>query len=120
MQSISEKLTSEQKILFADAIINGHEAIFIWQLAQILRQNGYKTSEYKLKKELHKRGYLMECGIHKDMPTNQALKAGLLQIKQHIIYRNNEIIIKCMPEITGKGQVFFVNLFLNSLKGGEK
>ena len=34
MQSNLEKLTSEQKILFADTIINSHETIFIWQLAQ--------------------------------------------------------------------------------------
>ena len=113
--------TPEQKVLFTDAILNSNDTISIWELVKILRRNGYRTSKNNFLAELHKRGYLMKCGTHDDMPTQQALEAGLMQIIEYTTYScNTKIIIKCTPRITGKGQIFFVNLFLNSLRGGDE
>ena len=111
----------KQKVLFADAIINSKNTFSIWDLAKILRYNGYHTNERKLTAELHERGYLMKGGSHKNIPTSNSTKMGLMEIFDCTTYHSDgKISVKIYPRITGKGLIFFVNLFLSGLKGGDE
>ena len=41
-------------------------------------------------------------------------------LADHLEEDEKGVTIKCIPQITGKGQVLLVNLFLNNLKGGDE
>lgn len=52
-----------------------------------------------------------------DIPID--LEMGLFEIKEHAVKRSDgSIIISKTVRVTGKGQIYFVNLFLGN--GGEK
>ena len=58
----------------------------------------------------------MKCGSDYNMPTQKSMELGLMEILTRTINRGNgEVKICQTPKITGKGQVYFMNLFL-----GEK
>ena len=48
------------------------------------------------------------------MPTQKAMNQGLFEIKETTItHADGHISINKTPKVTGKGQVYFVNKFLN-------
>lgn len=101
------------KVLFAESVEASTSSILIRELAKLLRQNGFPIGQNRLFEELRNRGYLIKCGSDYNMPTQKSMELGLMEILERSINRGEgEIQICKTPKITGKGQVYFINLFL--------
>lgn len=107
--------TDKPKVLFADAVSTSQNTILIGDLAKILRQNGVEMGPYRLFQWLRNNGYLIRRqGSDYNMPTQRAMEMGLFEIKETTItHSDGRIHVSKTPKVTGKGQVYFVNLFVS-------
>ena len=105
---------SKPKALFADAVASSSTSILIRDLAKVLHQNGIKIGQNRMFDWLRDHGYLIKRGSDKNMPTQRAMELKLFHIKEgtYIDSNGNNITTKT-PKVTGKGQIYFVNKFLN-------
>lgn len=121
-QERADRLKAEQalienkpKIIFAEAVETAKTSILIGELAKIIKQNGIDTGEKRLFKWLREHGYLISRkGTDYNMPTQKSMKLGLFEIKERTIVTPNESTkITKTTKVTGKGQTYFINKFLN-------
>lgn len=116
IQSLTEENNQmKPKALFADAVTASTDTILIGELAKILKQNGVKTGQNRLFEQLRNEGYLVKGGKQKNMPTQKAMEMGLFEVKERPINNpDGSIRITKTTLVTGKGQVYFTNHFLNN------
>ena len=102
------------KVLFADAVSASHTTILIGELAKLLKQNGKDIGQNRLFAYLRDNGYLIKrTGRDYNMPTQRSMERGWFTIKERTVQEpNGSISIKKTPLVTGKGQQYFINLFL--------
>lgn len=106
------------KALFADAYAATKDGILVGAMAKMLRQNGIEIGQNRLFRILRERGYLMKGGEDKNMPTQRSMESGWFRIKVRTITtpdgsnRSTRTVL-----VTGKGQQYFVNLFLKEEPG---
>ncbi len=102
------------KALFADSVATSKTTILVGELAKILRGNGIDVGANRLFEWLREHGYLIQRkGSDWNMPTQRAMNQGLFEIKETTInHSNGSISISKTPKVTGKGQQYFVNVFL--------
>ena len=101
------------KVLFAEAVETSETSILVGELAKILKQKGLDVGQNKLFELLRQDGYLMKQGSSKNMPTQKAMDIGLFEIKESIVAQpNGTTRVTKTPKVTGKGQVYFVNRYL--------
>lgn len=118
-QEKSKVLTSQvaemkPKALFSDAVSASHTSILIGELAKLLRQNGVETGGRRLFEWMRDNGYLGTCGSNYNIPTQRAMEMELFEIKETVIaHSDGHTSISRTPKVTGKGQNYFVNKFLN-------
>ncbi|EHO54368.1 phage antirepressor protein [Lachnospiraceae bacterium oral taxon 082 str. F0431] len=99
--------------LFAKSVSASDTSILIGDLAKLLKQNGYDTGQKRLFEELRQRGFLMKSGSSKNLPTQRAMELGLFEVKESTINNpDGSVRVTKTTKVTGKGQVYFVNLFL--------
>lgn len=104
---------SRPKVLFAESVSASDTSILIGDLAKLLKQNGYDTGQKRLFEELRQRGLLMKAGSSKNLPTQKAMELGLFEVKESTINNpDGSVRVTKTTKVTGKGQVYFVNLFL--------
>lgn len=102
------------KALFADAVSSSKESILIGQLAKLIRQNGYDIGQNRLFFWLRENGFLIKSGSRYNHPTQKAMDLGLFEVKERTITNpDGSIRITLTTKVTGKGQIYFVNKFLN-------
>ena len=103
------------KALFADAVSASHTSILVGDLAKLLRQNGVDIGANRLFEKLREKGFLMKSGSSKNMPTQASMDRGLFEIKEGSYINSDGVnVVTKTTKVTGKGQVYFVNLFLNA------
>lgn len=109
------------KVLFADAVSASKQSILIGELAKLLKQNGVDIGQQRLFEWLRNRGYLIRRqGTDRNMPTQRAMEMGLFEIKETTIsHSDGHISINKTPKVTGKGQVYFINIFLREYEKKE-
>jgi len=101
------------KALFADAVSASHTSILVGDLAKLLRQNGIDIGAHRLFEKLREKGFLMKAGSSKNMPTQRSMEQGLFEIKEGSYINSDGVnVVTKTTKVTGKGQVYFVNLFL--------
>jgi len=106
------------KEIFSDAVSTAKTDILVGELAKILKGNGINIGQNRLFKWMRDNGYLIKReGRDRNMPTQRAMNAGLFRIKETAIsHSDGHTTIAKTPKVTGKGQVYFVNLFLKEQK----
>lgn len=103
------------KVLFADAVETSNTCILIGDLAKLLKQNGVDTGQKRLFEYLRNNGYLMKQGESYNMPTQKAMEMGLFEVKERTITNpDGSVRITRTTKVTGKGQQYFINLFLKA------
>lgn len=104
------------KALFADAVATSHTSVLVGELAKILKQNGVDTGATRLFSWLRDNGYLIRRnGTDYNMPTQKSMELGLFEIKETSIARSNgSVTVSKTPKVTGKGQQYFINKFLQA------
>jgi anti-repressor protein len=106
------------KVIFADAVAISNTCILIGDLAKLLKQNGIDIGAKRLFEYLRQNGYLMKNSSSKNMPTQKAMDLGLFEVKEHTITKPDGVVqITRTTKVTGKGQVYFINHFLNKQEG---
>ena len=106
------------KALFADAVSASKSSILIGDLAKLLKQNGYDIGQNRLFEKLRNEGFLVK-GKHRsdrNMPTQRSMDMGLFEIKETTItHSDGRISVSKTVKVSGKGQVYFVNRFLQQM-----
>ena len=101
------------KVLFADAVSASHTSILVGDLAKLLRQNGVDIGQNRLFSFLREKGYLCSQGERYNLPTQRSMDRGWFQVKETTINQpDGSIRITRTVKVTGKGQQYFINLFL--------
>lgn len=112
-----EAKIEEQKpqVLFANTVKSSYTSILVGELAKILTQGGFKTGQNRLFDLLRKDGFLISRqGTDYNMPTQKSMELGLFEIKESTVNNpDGSIRISKTPKVTGKGQEYFINRFLN-------
>ena len=111
---IADNQRMKPKEIFADAVASSKASILIGDLAKILKQNGIDTGQKRLFEQLRQEGYLMKSGVSKNMPTQKSMEKGLFEVKETTINNpNGSIRVTKTTKVTGVGQQYFINKFLN-------
>ena len=104
----------QPKALFADSVSASSSTQLVGEFAKVLRQNGVDMGEKRLFAWLRDNGYLIRRnGSDYNMPTQRSMELGLFRIKETVVtHSGGNITVSKTPKITGKGQQYFINLFL--------
>lgn len=113
--ALAEKVERDApKVLFAESVAASQHSILVFDLAKILRQNGVQIGGNRLFEWLRTNGYLIRRkGSDWNMPTQRAVEMGLFEIKEtSVTHADGHVTVNKTPKVTGKGQQYFINLFL--------
>ena len=111
---IEDNERMKPKVIFADAVRASSSSILIGDLAKLLRQNGVETGQQRLFSRLRDEGYLMKTGSSRNMPKQKYVEMGLFQIKETVISNpDGSVRMTKTTKVTGKGQQYFLNKYLN-------
>lgn len=115
-QKLEDRIEEQKpKVLFADSVETSKTSVLIGELAKIIKQNGHDIGQNRLFEWLRINNYLISRkGTDYNMPTQKSMNLGLFEVKEtSITHSDGHISISKTPEVTGKGQVYFVNKFVN-------
>lgn len=104
------------KVIFADAVETSHTSILIGDLAKLLKQNGVDIGQKRLFDWMREKGYLIKRkGSDWNMPTQKAMDMKVFEVKESTVNNpDGSVRINRTTKVTGKGQTYFVNKFLDS------
>lgn len=114
MQLEAQAQKDKPKVLFADAVATAKTSILIGELAKLLKQNGVDIGQNRLFDWMRRNGFLIQRkGTDYNMPTQRAMESGLFEIKEtSITHADGHVSVNKTPKVTGKGQQYFINRFL--------
>lgn len=103
------------KEIFADAVATSHTSILIGDMAKLIKQNGVEIGQKRLFTWLRDNGYLIKRnGSDWNMPTQKSMEMGLFEVKESTVNNpDGSVRINRTTKVTGKGQQYFINKFLN-------
>lgn len=101
------------KVVFADAVSTAKTSILIGDLAKLIKQNGVDMGQKRLFEWLRTNGYLIKSGSSKNMPIQRYMEQGLFEVKESVVANpDGSSRVTRTTKVTGKGQQYFINLFL--------
>lgn len=112
---LQDKIEKDRpKIIFADAVAASKTSILVGDLAKLIKQNGVDTGQKRLFQWLRENGYLIKRkGADWNMPTQRAMDKGLFEVKETVItHADGHTSVSKTVKVTGKGQQYFINKFL--------
>lgn len=102
------------KEIFADAVATSKQSILIGQLAKLICQNGHEIGQQRLFRWMRDNGYLMKHGSNYNMPIQRYVEQGLFEVKESTVNNpDGSVRLTRTTKVTGKGQIYFINKFLN-------
>ena len=100
------------KAIFADAVAQSDNCILIGELAKLIRQNGIAMGQTRMFRWLRDNGYLHRNSTR---PTQRSMEKGLFRVIERTVVDANGCTRLCLTtKVTGKGQQYFINLFLKN------
>ena len=107
---------NKPKVIFADAVSVSNTSILVGDLAKLIKQNGVDIGANRLFKWLRDNGYLISRkGSDYNSPTQKSMELKLFEVKETVVtHSDGHTSINKTPEVTGKGQQYFVNKFLSA------
>lgn len=107
------------KTIFADAVSTSKTSILIGDLAKLICQNGVQIGQKRLFDWLRQNNFLIKSGSSKNMPQQRYVEQGLFEVMESNVQNpGGSVRITRTTKVTGKGQVYFVNKFLNNAEVG--
>ena len=105
----------KEKVVFAESVEIAKDNILIGELAKILRQKGIDIGQNRLFGKLRDLGYLGSKGQYKNIPTQKSMDLDIFRIvKRQVLHSDGSPKVVTTTYVTGKGQVYFINKFLNA------
>lgn len=110
----AENRAMRPKALFADAVAASKSAILVGEMAKLLKQNGVEIGQNRFFQWLRDNGYLIRRkGADYNMPSQRSMELELFEIKEtSISHADGHVSISRTPKVTGKGQLYFVQRFM--------
>lgn len=104
------------KAMFADSVATSHTIILVGDLAKIIKGNGVNTGARRLFQWMRDNGYLIKRkGTDYNSPTQKSMEMGLFKIKESSHVNGDGVtVVTKTPKVTGKGQQYFINKFLEN------
>lgn len=101
------------KVVFAESIAVAKTSILVGEMAKLIKQStGVEIGQNRFFDYLRDKGYLHSKGSQKNLPTQRSINAGWFEVKEGTRINSEGVsVITRTPKITGKGQIYFVNLF---------
>lgn len=111
---LEQKIEADKpKTIFADAVSASETSILVGDLAKLISQNGLKIGQNKLFEWLRTNNFLIKSGSSRNMPQQRYVEQGLFEVKESNVQNpDGSIRTTRTTKVTGKGQVYFVNKFL--------
>ena len=104
-------------VVFTDAVKGSESSCLVGELAKLIKQNGYDIGEKLLFKWLRENGYLGSHGERYNIPNQRW--AHLFELKKGVRSGDNGVMHTTITtKVNGKGQVYFINLFVK--KAGKE
>lgn len=101
------------KVLFAKSVEASQTSCLVGELAKILKQNGVEVGQNRLFGWLRQNGYLIKSGENRNLPTQRSMEMKLMEIKKNTVSNpDGSVRVTRTTKVTGKGQIYFVNLFM--------
>lgn len=101
------------KVLFAEAVETSQTSILIGDLAKLIKQNGVDIGQKRLFAWMRDNGYLIKSGNSTNMPTQRSMDMKLFEVKERSISNpDGSVRVTKTTKVTGKGQTYFINIFL--------
>lgn len=99
------------KEIFADAVSASDSAMLVRDVAKIIKQNGVPIWEKRFYNWLRQNGYICKGTTS---PTQKAMELGLFEIVVRTVERGDGLPLETKTtKVTGRGQQYFINKFLN-------
>lgn len=99
------------KVIFADAVSASKSSMLVRDVAKMIHQNGVPMGEKRFYKWLREHGYICKGST---APTQKAMDLGLFETVIRTVERGDGFPIETKTtKVTGKGQQYFINKFLN-------
>lgn len=116
-QQLQQQIEKDKPlVLFAESIQVSEDSILVADMAKLLKQKGIDIGGVRLFQWLRSEGYLIKSGSDYNMPTQKSMNLGIMEIKTGSRLGSEGVTkITRTTKITGKGQVYFINKFLNKL-----
>lgn len=112
-----ENKEMKPKALFADAVAQSDTSILVYDLAKLICQNGVKIGGNRLWTWLRENGFIFK---HSCEPTQKSMEMKLFEVIERTVQRSgHDPKVTRTTRVTGKGQVYFINKFLESQKGEQ-
>ena len=108
-QKEAQLMAQRPKVMFADAVTSQEDSILISEMAKLLTQNGYEIGRTRLFRWLRENGYLFK---HSTEPIQKWVERGIFDTHVTIINTNHGQRESITTKVTGKGQQYFINLFI--------
>lgn len=103
-------LTAQRpKVMFADAVTSQEDSILISEMAKLLTQNGYEIGRTRFFRWLRDNGYLFKKSTE---PIQKWVERGIFDTHVTIINTHHGQRESITTKVTGKGQQYFIDLFL--------
>lgn len=101
------------KVVFAESVAVAKTSILVGEMAKLIKQaTGTDIGQNRFFEYLRRNGYLHSFGSQKNLPTQRSMDAGWFEIKEGTRLNADGVsVITRTPKITGKGQIYFINLF---------
>ena len=109
-------------VAFANSVSVAKTSILVGELAKLLKQNGVDMGQNRLFAWMRENGYLISRkGTDYNMPTQRSMEMELFEIKLTTIsHGDGHTSISKTPKVKGKGQIYFINLFLGTQQNTDK
>lgn len=102
------------KEVFADSVSSSKQSILIGDLAKLICQNGHSIGQKRMFQWMRDNGYLMKTGSSYNMPIQRYVEQGLFEVKESTVNNpDGSVRLTRTTKVTGKGQIYFINKFLN-------
>ena len=98
---------------FGKTIATSSDAITIGQFAKVLNNNNINIGRNRLFTILRDNGYLIKVGKDKNMPKQIYVTQGLFKVAESMVKTVKGELLTATTLITGKGQMYFLELFDN-------
>ncbi|KGL43754.1 hypothetical protein EP56_08115 [Listeriaceae bacterium FSL A5-0209] len=105
------------KVIFANAVEVAEDSVNVKVLATTLKKHGIDIGQNRLFRWLREHGYLSsKNGTTRNLPNQRALDRGLFELQLNSYYdsKSNSHRTRYTTMVTGKGQIYFVNMFLKN------
>ena len=109
-------------VAFANSVSVAKTSILVGELAKLLKQNGVDMGQNRLFAWMRENGYLISRkGTDYNMPTQRSMEMKLFEIKETTIsHGDGHTSISKTPKVTGKGQIYFINMFFGTQQNTDK